>query len=226
MSRGAGARGLPARIGLVAVGATLFCAAAAGAAGFTAQSSNPSNTFTAAASFCSAPGIQTVSASKDSYVADGILTANTNFGSSTTLEVRSGALLSDVRRALVAFDLPSVPSRCTVTAASLRLYASAPSADRTIDAIRISGPWTEAGVTWSNQPGTTGTAASSASLSSAGVQSWDVLSQVEAMYSGTNDGFMIRDATETGLVLSYLQTYQSREGTDPARDPELRVTFG
>lgn len=55
--------------------------------------------------------------------------------------------------------------------------------------------------------------------------SWNVTAQVATMYSGTNDGFVVRDSDETSLTAK-LQTYQSREGILDAQDPELEVTFG
>jgi hypothetical protein len=193
-------------------------------AAFTAQKQNPGNSFQAAASFCTSPGEQVVSASRDSYVDS--LSANSNFGSATQLLVRPAqVLVLSQRRALVGFNLPSIPSRCTLTAATLRLYATSPGGGRTINVLRLNGSWTEAGVAWNNAPATTGTAASSASLSSAGWQSWNVLAHVQAMYSGTNNGFLVKDSQDSA-VASVQQTYQSREGTPNGQDPELRLTFG
>jgi hypothetical protein len=42
------------------------------------------------------------------------------------------------------------------------------------------------------------------------------------MYSGTNNGFIVRDQTEDSSGTSD-QKYDSRENTN---DPELRITFG
>ncbi len=55
----------------------------------------------------------------------------------------------------------------------------------------------EGGVTWNNQPSTTGTAVTTGSGS--GYRSWNVTSQVQAIFStGANHGFLIRDANEGG----------------------------
>jgi hypothetical protein len=215
---------MSARAVLVAAAAAVLAAASATAAGFSAGSSNPSNSFRAAASFCVSPGTQVIAASQDSYVDS--LSASSNFGTATDLSVRPAqVLVLSQRRALVQFSLPAVPSHCTLTAAALRLYATGPGSGRTIEAWRLNGSWTETGVTWNNQPATTGTASSSASLSGAGFQSWNVLSQVQAMYSGTNNGFLVKDSADSA-VLSVTQTYQSRNGTPDSQDPELRLTFG
>ena len=207
-----------------AIAVALAACGTAAAAGFSGSSSNPSNSFTAASSFCVSPGQEVIAASRDAYVDS--LSASSNFGNDATLSVRPAqVLVLSQRRSLVGFSLPSVPSRCTLTAATLRLYTSSPGGGRTIEVYRLNGAWTEAGVTWNNQPATTGTAASSASLSSAGFQSWNVLAQVQAMYSGTNNGFLVKDSADSA-VLSVSQTYQSRNGSPDSQDPELRLTFG
>jgi hypothetical protein len=51
---------------------------------------------------------------------------------------------------------------------------------------------------------------------------WDVTTQVQGMYSGSNNGFSVRDQTEDGPGVE--QQFESREaGVDL---PELVVTFG
>jgi hypothetical protein len=90
-------------------------------------------------------------------------------------------------------------------------------------ALPIAAAWTETGVTWANQPATSGTGASSASLASAGWQTWTVLTQVKAMYSGPSNGFLVKDSG--GGVLPPHQTYQSREGTPAGQGPQLVLNF-
>jgi hypothetical protein len=106
----------------------------------------------------------------------------------------------------------------------LRLYNEAPVAGRSIQALRITAAWTENGVTWSNQPATTGAAAASTSPASAGWQSWTVTTQVQAMYTSGNQGFLLGDATE-GAAAGPVQKYRSRE-TGVSFDPELIVNWG
>jgi hypothetical protein len=206
----------------LAVSASLLIVAAALAglsgASFSAAKSNPQNTFTAASSFCSG-GSQTITASKDAYVDQALATLN--FGTANSLLVQPGLNLL-VQRTLVQFNLPSTPAFCSVTAATLRLYATSAASGRTIQASRASASWTETGVTWNNQPGTTGSAANSAS--GAGLRTWDVTSQVQAMYSGTNNGLVLKDSNEAQVIAQ--QQYQSREATPDSQDPQLVVTFG
>lgn len=185
---------------------------------FSDTTDNPANTFQAAASFCTAPGDQTVYSNADSLVAEAAPT--TNFGTSATyFGVRSYS--SGDARSLVRFPLPSVPEFCSVTDATLRLYTSSGVTGRTLQAHQVSANWTEAGVTWNNQPGITGTAATAPSVASGWV-SWSVTSMVQAMYSGANDGFRVRDAYENSSTARD-QSMHPRENTN---DPELVVTFG
>jgi hypothetical protein len=85
----------------------------------------------------------------------------------------------------------------------------------------VAAPWTEGGLTWNNQPATTGTAATVASGS--GYREWDVVGQVQNMYSTANNGFLIRDSAENGGGID--QVFHSREkGSD--NPPRLVITFG
>ena len=168
---------------------------------------------------CSAPGTQTVSSNADSWVDQ--QSATNNFGGDSILKVRSLTGNSNMR-ALVRFGLPALPSGCTVTAATLRLWAGSFSSGRTLQAYQVASSWTEGGVTWNNQPSTTGTPATTASGS--GWRQWTVTSLVQAMYSGTNNGFLIRDSVENASG-GFEQQLHSKEKA-PDNPPELAITFG
>lgn len=171
-----------------------------------------------AGSNCSLPGVtRTRTASADAWVDESAPAANN--GALATLKVRSQA--SANARALVQFDLPSKPSGCTVASAKLRLYDGTPAAGRTLEALRASASWSETGVTWSNQPGTTGLPATATAPSAAGWVEWTVTDQVAALYSGSNQGLLVRDASEGGAGVE--QLFDSREATNK---PQLVVTFG
>jgi hypothetical protein len=120
----------------------------------------------------------------------------------------------------VRFNLPSIPAGCVLDTATLRVYAgSTSSSQRTLQVFRLNGSWTEGGVTWSNAPATTGTAATT--TSGTGYRQWSVASQVQAMYSsGSNNGFLIRDANEDADAEQ--QFYSREKGESP---PQLVVTF-
>jgi hypothetical protein len=209
-------RELTTLLALVALLAAAKTAAGTGA-NFSATSANPGNSFTAAASFGCTSGSQTVTASKDTYVAEDAPSGN--FGTSSDLFVTSKT--SANRRTLVGFNLPALPSGCSVTGATLRLFAASAVSGRTLYAYRAAASWGETTATWSNQPATTGSAAST--TSGTGWRSWDVTSQVQAMYPpGSNNGFIVRDSTE-GSAAAPEQKFDSRENVN---DPQLIVSWG
>jgi parallel beta-helix repeat protein len=163
-------------------------------------------------------GTAVISADADSWVAEG--NVNSNFGTDSILKVRSKSPANNFG-ALVRFRLPPMPEGCQVAEARLQLYAASATTGRTIQALRIVDDWTESGVTWANQPGTTGVAAIAGS--GLGTIEWVVTTQVQAMYSDSNNGFLIRDAVD-GDVASPEQSFHGREKT-PDHPPALVITF-
>ena len=174
-------------------------------------------TITAPAPSCSGSSV-TVGAAADSWVLQSSRTQNHGTDSALKVDAKSSANA----RAAFRFNLPTIPSGCQVADAKLRLYASSYKEGRTLQAIRLTAAWTEGGLTWANQPNTTGAAATVASGS--GYREWTVTSQVQAMYApNANHGFLVRDASENGS--GFDQSFHSREkGTD--NPPRLVITFG
>lgn len=203
---------------VAAAGAALLTMAAiAGTtvSAFAGSTSNPGNTFAAAASFCSSPGTVTALANADAWIAQDA--PNSNFGGATLLRVRRQG--TRVRRTLVRFNLPAIPARCSVTAATLRLSAGTGPIGQVLEARRITAAWTEGDVTWSNQPASTAPVTASSGL---GWNQWTVTGQVQAMYSGSNDGFLVRFNTE-GNPQAETQ-FNARDSA--SQPPELQITFG
>jgi hypothetical protein len=163
---------------------------------------------------CGAP--VTLLATADAWIDQG--SASSNKGTDSILKVQAKS--SNNNRALVRFTQPTIPAGCVVGSATLRLYASSWTNNRTLQALRLNGTWSESTVTWSNQPATTGTAATTTSGS--GWREWNVAAQVQAMYdSGSSNGFLIRDASESGSGRE--QQFHSREkGENTA---QLILTF-
>jgi hypothetical protein len=159
----------------------------------------------------------TYSASADSWIDQG--SPSNNNGSDSNLKVMSkgGANL----RALVRFNLPvSLPEGCVVESATLRLYAGSATSGRTLQALQVNGSWTEGGVTWSNQPPTTGAAATT--TSGTGYRQWNVTTQLQAQFTaGAHNGFLVRDAVE-GQDAG--QQFHSREKA-PDNPPQLVVSY-
>jgi hypothetical protein len=182
---------------------------------FSDVTSNPGNSFHAAASFdCAEPGTVTLTAAKDSWLDENSDTAN--FGSDQILHLRSQSGGNDMR-VIVGFDV-EVPEGCQVTDARLRLYTSSAVGGRTLLATRVSESWAENSVTWNNQPPTTGASASTGS--GYGWREWNVTDQVQA--GGAQHGWIVGDQTEEGPGEE--QQFHSREeGSNP---PRLVLTFG
>jgi hypothetical protein len=121
----------------------------------------------------------------------------------------------------VRFALPaSVPAGCVVQSATLRMFAASWTTGRTLQASRVASAWSENGITWANQPQTTGDVA--VTTSGSGYREWNVAAQVQAMYAaGANHGFLIRDATEGAGGAE--QQFHSRE--KGVNSPQLVITF-
>jgi hypothetical protein len=173
-----------------------------------------------------APTTCTPATAADSHVSE--LLSLSNFGTSTTLDVRS--LLLDNARAFVRFDLGScsIPANALVVAASLELrLLTAPSASRTHDVRRVTAAWTETGVTWSNQPGVAGTATASAATETTPdvTLAWDVTADVQAFVAGTaNHGWRVGDRTESS-VTSRAAQYGSRQHATSSSRPTLSISY-
>lgn len=165
-------------------------------------------------------------AAADSYVDEG--SASSNFGSGTTLEVRSGA--AD-RRTFARFDLAgcSLPQGAWVTSAQLTLHlATAPSASRSYEAHRVTASWDEGAITWNGQPAVAASATFTASTgtTSASAVEWTVTADVRAFLDGTatNHGWRIRDGDEAAPS-DIGSVFSAREHTTIAQRPALTITF-
>lgn len=166
----------------------------------------------------------------DTYADQG--SSLSNFGTATTLQVRSGTTLLVVpanKRTFVRFDLSacSIPANARVVTAGLALSMStAPSASRTYQVRRITESWGETTLTWSNQPGAAASAtATVATGTTANVTlEWNVLTDVREFLDGTaaNNGWLIADSVESDTGES---VFRSREHTTASERPRLVVTY-
>lgn len=176
-----------------------------------------------------APTTCTLAASADTYADQSLLNSGTNYGTATTLDVRSFQTMSLVwedRRAFVRFDVAScgIPAGARVKTASLDLYlGTAPSASRTYDVHRIQSTWTELGLTWSAQPTSVATATSSFDSTAAGARSASVTGDVSAFVTGTaNHGWVIKDRDEDSAT-SYQGSFNAREAA--SQRPALVIGY-
>ncbi|MEW6473989.1 MAG: DNRLRE domain-containing protein [Actinomycetota bacterium] len=163
----------------------------------------------------------------DTYVSED---ANaSNYGTSTSLLVRSAAGAN--RRAVLRFDLSScsIPSNASIRTAALRLtLTSPPTVSRTYEVHRASAAWTEDTVTWSTQPSVAAPATSSAvtGMTAGAIVEWSVKADVEAFVQGmvTNEGWRISDATESEST-ALESGFAAREEATSSSRPILTVTY-
>ncbi len=183
----------------------------------------PTETATAAAvviptlTTCNSIPGSSLAAAADSYVDR--TKPDQNFGSATTLYIRPTAGID--KRALVRFDLSSIPSGSQVLGAILYLYNDQ-TGNYKVNLLQVTAPWDEMGVTWNNQPAAnTGSPVGSfqltntkctraANLSNALVQSW-------VDNPGSNYGVMLYPPSGSGDAWFF-----SREGSQP---PQLFVVY-
>lgn len=165
---------------------------------------------------CASSYAADLAASEDSWVDQNAPT--TNFGTDTLLDVQSGPTN---RRALVKFAYPAVPSGCSVTA-RLRLWSNSIQGTRTLNLYEASGSWTEAGVTWNNQPSTTGSPVSFGASPASTFKTMDVSTIAANHVSGTNNGFLLKDSAENNGA-NQKNDFHSRENTNV---PLLRFAYG
>ncbi|MFP5372778.1 MAG: DNRLRE domain-containing protein, partial [Actinomycetes bacterium] len=143
----------------------------------------------------------------------------------TEIRVRSSS--AGDRHVWTGFALPAVPARCELTQARLRYYNMDPDGGRNIDVYRgdPGAPlWTAATIAWSNEPAYLGPAATNAATTNTpGWQEWVVTDHVLAQYAGGNNGFVLRDRTETSPT-AYEQVYYDRQHA--TYTPTLVLTWG
>lgn len=146
----------------------------------------------------------------------------TNYGNESSFRVRTEDVNKN-ERSYLKFTLPAIGSGCILSSATLGLYAESVQGPRTIEVYRANGAWTEGTITWNTQPGYTGSPSTKV-VSATGNNDWDVLSLVQTMYSGTNDGFLMRDQVEESTSTKE-QRFSSSENGTSSRWPKLTLVF-
>ncbi len=184
----------------------------------------PTTTPTPTATASPTPINLTLCAVADAYVLQE--TDGSNTGSHPTVRVAySTGPDSFHHRALVRFDLSAIPAAAVVKSALFQAYqvaAGGSVAQVTTGVYRVTGSWSEGGVTWSNQPSVNPSPVGSAALDQAlGYKNWNVQALVQGWLDGSipNNGLELRGA-ETSW---WSRTFSSREG---AYCPRLVLSLG
>jgi len=120
------------------------------------------------------------------------------------------------------FELSSIPPGSSVNSASLILCLTG--ALGSIHELRpVTSTWTESGVTWNNQPGTTGSSTTPLTVPGFGCISLNVKTDVQSWVNGTaNLGWRIRDQNESSALPV---AYSTREEATAGLRPTLNITY-
>jgi len=111
------------------------------------------------------------------------------------------------KRSLLKFDLSVLPSNIIITEAKLymfqnNVYSSVNSI--TFDIYRVTGIWTEATVTWNNQPAVESTPTivglTCAHITESTWRNWIVTDLITEMIANSADSIMLRLQTESGAL--------------------------
>ncbi len=166
------------------------------------------------------------------------ISGNTNnFGASTSLIVKKDGGGIGNNRALLRFDLSSIPSNATITGATLKLNATSNSAAFNINVYELTQAWDEGagnassdaaswndrldGVTWTSSGGTFNSAiVATLNTSSTGIHSWNIASLVQAWANASkaNNGLILGSPDLGNKTV----VYDSKEGGTP---PVLEITY-
>ena len=90
---------------------------------------------------------------------------------------------------------------------------------------RASTTWSSGANTWNTvpRPAPAGTGVG-ATAGVGGWHEWDVAELTRALYAGTNDGFLVKDAVETDPARATV--YESLDSATVANRPDLVLTWG
>ena len=176
---------------------------------------------------------------KDAQVNDLSSNVDVNFGSSPVFASyvwTNGTTFTN--KALLQFDLSTIPANAVIVSASLDLYADNPTTtfvgnpstpmNGTNNASyvnRITQPWTESTVTWNNQPTVTTTNQVLLPTSTSATQNYlgvDVKQLVEDMLAYGNNGFMIEPVSNSP---SNSMVFRSSDYSDSTFRPRLTIVY-
>ncbi|WOX55518.1 DUF3344 domain-containing protein [Methanoculleus palmolei] len=186
-----------------------------------------------AAPVAAATTTETFQVDADTYIRWGGAVGDTNYGTSTSLFIRQsgdpwGASAGTLYRSLIRFNLSSIPEGATIESATLYGYMPARTGDREVAAYRVTGAWTETGVTWNTRPSnaTQPTSVIDPGPTTNAWVGWNVTQDVQAYVQGTpNHGWLLAAPDESATSTEQRSQLRSREYSDSALRPYLNVTY-
>lgn len=164
---------------------------------------------------------------KDSYVQDGT-NANTNYGASTDLVVKSGSL-NFTRESFLNFNISNIPERANIFSSKLRLKINLrESGELTHELKQVDDDsWSETGITWNNKPTTQALLDSNSAIGSVGTWvEFDITSYIkDKLLNNENSVSMsINAVANPSLGYSKKVDYFSSESS-LANRPELVIDY-
>jgi hypothetical protein len=162
-------------------------------------------------------------AGKDTFVRSAPNHAN-NYGTLPTIDI--GRESYGTNRALLQFDLSTIPNGITVISANLELVVSSVTSpsNYNFDIHRVTSEWNETTVTWETQPSFDSTEKVTFQIGNTGIVSINIASIVQKWFEGfVNYGILIKNDTEDSNVSA--KTIHSSESLSPSSRPKLTVTY-
>lgn len=155
----------------------------------------------------------------DATVRSGIF-ASTNFGPYSQLQVKSGQP-DFTRRALLSFDISSIPPNAKIKTADLRLSGATDGTPMIMSLYGIQDPWSESSVTWQNQPAATHEVSAF----------WTGQPYVKNYYSVEVVGYVREEHAAGHQILSIMiqaytpERYFAMDSRESETPPSLDITF-
>jgi hypothetical protein len=167
---------------------------------------------------------------------DNYPTANNNYGGA----LQNGAFCIDgasggvnLNRAIINFNLTSIPSGASITSATLSVYGKGPmgtlpgniGSNNSTLIQRVTGSWSENVVTWNTQPTSSNMNEVTLPHTNNSIQDYidiDVTSLIQDIINYGNNGIMLRLTNE---VVNNALLFHSIENGDTAKFPKLTITI-
>ncbi|MEM2956304.1 MAG: DNRLRE domain-containing protein [Candidatus Pacearchaeota archaeon] len=176
--------------------------------------------------------LQPGSEGKDSYMK--AYSANTNYGSSTTIDIDSES--SKIERGILEFNISSIPSNANIQSAVLALYqTSGTGTEFELELKRITNSWTESGATWNSRDGinlwssaggdyANTSYAKTTINTSLGWKEWDITNLIKEWHNGTypNYGLILIPPSKPG---NNLKQFASSDNANSTIRPKLIINY-